>query len=151
MSTVSAPIPSAFSMLYPNPYLTVTLRTWKYFADVINVFNMCKGFCIKIIMLKIFFFFSSECFKTLAVCQDLERKQQAADQSTANIQAKCIITQVSLCQSVLHPGSEPCLETFPILRLVPFLAIWIGPSNGLYLASRCSPNQQLHGNLLSSA
>lgn len=48
----------------------------------INVFNTCKDFCIKIIIVKIFF------FKTLTVCQDLERKQRAGDQSPASILGK---------------------------------------------------------------
>jgi hypothetical protein len=66
----------------------------------------------------------------------------------ANIQGKCM-TQLSSC--ILYPGSGPCLEASLNnwhLLSVPFLSIWICPSNGFCLASRCSPNRHLQVNLV---
>lgn len=104
-------------MLYLISYFTVILCTWKYFAEVINVFNTCKDFCIKIIIVKIFFF--SEWFKTLTVCQDLEvRKQRAGDQSPAYILGKCTAQlSVSLCILAQGPVWKPSFLSYLDLSL----------------------------------
>lgn len=127
-------------MLYLISYFTVILCTWKYFAEVINVFNTCKDFCIKIIIVKIFFF------------QSGSRPWQCARTLKLGNRGLAISHQPTSWVSALH--SSLCLSASWLRALfgsLPSLAIWTCPSNDIYLASRCSLNQHLHVNLVSSA